>query len=361
MKKALSLAFLAVAAGIIFFLPARTKAAFSVELTNALPNDLTDVSSTIPSKAPEGIEQTLKGYQYTNPVGTDYALEFSVSNTDGTLIERSPFLVAVGTKIASYTFDATTQKITLVVKTQEFYPPEQTRPVPIMVFAFVLTTDSLTPREPGPPHAMAGGYVATTVLDWRILPPENREPGMGIELSGTKGSSGYFNMFVPATMFDFMSEMTGKKSTIKNLAVFVDDEQASVSVTELNGGGFIDVNITFTSGNTSTAKALGAAKKITKKVMAKNKLALSLAAKKGKVKNGKNAKLYGWLKSGKRGQEITIMRKKKGESGFQEVTKVKTKKRGYFSYKTQGKETGTFYYKVKYKNKKSPTTAIKVY
>lgn len=361
MKKLLGLALLVLTAGIIIFLPAKTKAAFSAELTNALPNDLTDVSSTIPSKNPKGLEQVLRAYQYTSLVGTDYTLEFSVSDTEDAAIERLPFLISVGTKISSYTLDTTTQKITLSIKTQKFYPPQAKESVPIMVFVFVPTTGSLSPEEPGLPHAMSGGYVATTVLNWKILPPEKREPGMGVSLSGEKGSSGYFNMFVPAAMFDFMKQMTGKKSSVKDLAVFIDNEQASVSVTELNGGGFIDINITFTSGDTSTADALGAAKKITKKVVAKNKLALSLATRKERIKTGKSARLYGWLKTGKRNQEITLLRKKKGESSFQEITKVETKKRGYFSYKTQCNETGTFYYKAIYKSKKSPATILKVY
>lgn len=359
MKKHLLIA-LFVMGALVLLTPRATKAAFNVDLSSAAPSDVIDITSQIPAKTPEGIEATMKAYQYGSPVGSEYTLEFDISEPDGSTVTHSPFLVSAGVKIKSLNYDSATQKLTLVVRTEKFYPPEMKEPQPVMVFVFVKTTESTTPGQGGPPLAMAGGYVATTVLDWQIIPPKPGEASFGISLSGDEGTSGFFNMFLPPTMLAFMSQMTGKNVTVEDLAIFVDNDQASTEVNELNGGAFIDINVTFTSGVTSTGAAGASGGSVTKKIMTKEKLPLSLAAKKEKMRKGKKVLLYGWLKSEKKNKKITIYGKKKGEKKYEKVAEVLTRKNGFYYYKFAPAETGTYFYKAVYKKKTSPKEKLKV-
>lgn len=357
-KKCLGIIALTLGFGVAAFLiPTTTKAALQATLSSVSPTDVTDISDRLPTK---NAGELLKAYNYASAIGTEYTFVFDLTNSDGTAVTRAPFLMNVGSKVKTYSFDSTTQQITITVTTQTWYPPNATNPEHEIVFVILPTVESMKPEEgSGPPHAMAGGWVSMTVLDWRILPPEKGEPGFGLSLSGKAGSSGFFNMWIPPTMFDFMEQQTGKKIAPKDLAIFIDDQQASVSVTELNSGAFIDINITFAEGSTATGAAL-ASGSVSKEIAAKQKLPLSLAAKKATIKKNKTAKLYGWLKTGKKNQEVTIMKKKKGETEYTETATVTTKKHGYFSYKFTAKETGTYYYKAIYKKKTSPKQMLKV-
>ncbi|MEW6407936.1 MAG: hypothetical protein AB1465_04560 [Patescibacteria group bacterium] len=338
--------------------PGKAFAALQATLSSASPTDVTDISDRIPAKTPG---ELLKAYSYTSDIGTTYTFVFDLANDDGTPVTRQPFLINVGSKVTAYTYDSTTQKLTITVVTQIWYPPKATNPEKEIVFVILPTIESTKPGEgEGPPHAMAGGYVSTTVLDFRILPPEKGEPGFGLSLSGAPGTSGFFNMLMPKTMFDFMSQQTGKTITPKDLAIFIDNQQASVSVTDLNGAAFIDITITFSSGNTTTGAALGMAATVTKEIVAKEKLPLSLAVKKATLKKNKKAKLYGWLESGKKGKEVTILKKKKGEKEFTKIATVATKKHGYFYYKFKAAEKGKYFYKAQFKKKKSSKAALKV-
>ncbi|MEW6408288.1 MAG: hypothetical protein AB1465_06405 [Patescibacteria group bacterium] len=296
----------------------------------------------------------MKYFRTTSPAGTEYTFVFNISDTGGTPVAYCPFLITGGVRVNSFTYDSATQKMTLIVKTEDLNLPSGT----VSLISLIFT--SLAESVEYPPVAVAGAYIASTVSEFSLILPQPGMPEMGISLTGDPNTSTFFNMFVPAATLAYMSELSGKTIGVKDLAVFIDDKQASTNVTELNGGGFIDINITFSSGDTTTGAAFQNGEKVTKEIIAKQKLPLSFAAKKEIIKKNKTAEFYGWLEKGKKNQKIVILRKKKREKKYTQIATVKTKKSGHFYYKSKAKAKGTYYYKAVYKNKKSPVIKLKV-
>lgn len=333
---------------LLLFSPAPAKAAFDITLDSVSPTDATEVTDLSSSG-----DMIMKYFSYTNPVGTEYTFQFSISNSDGTPVLYCPLLVTGGVKVKSFTYDSSTQKITLVATTEVANTPE-TSTLISLIFS------PLAENIVYPPVSAAGAYIASTVSEFSLALPQPGAPEMGIWLTADQNYSTFFNMWVPPATLAYMSELSGKTITVKDLAVFIDDKQASANVTELNGGGFIDINITFASGDTTTGAARQNGEKITKEIVAKPKLPLSLAAKKEMVKKNKNAELYGWLENGKKNQKITIWRKKKGEKKYTKTATIKTKTAGYFYCKFKAKKRGTYYYKAVYKKKTSAVIRLKV-
>ncbi|MBI4407262.1 MAG: hypothetical protein HY565_02065 [Candidatus Kerfeldbacteria bacterium] len=199
--------------------------------------------------------------------------------------------------------------------------------------------------EDGPPEAMTGFWLSTDMQDWALIPPspEQDTPAFGFSLTGPAGETGFIHMFMPTGIKDLLSQYTGQELTWDDLAVFSGDSQSSLSLTEVDGGAYIDINVVFSDTTTSISVASSS---VTKELTVQKQLPISLAASKTEVKKNKEFDLYGWLKSGKKGKTVTVWRKLSGEKTFTKVDTLTTVKAGYFSetYTT----TKTAKYKVKY-------------
>lgn len=190
----------------------------------------------------------------------------------------------------------------------------------------------------GAPAEMAGAALATNLLQWMIIPPMPDSPYFGFQLTGTPGTTGFFHMFIPETAIEHISSMSGKDLTPESMAVFVDDQQASMNITEVDGGAYIDINITFKEdalGITNTSN-------ITKKITAGAREKISLIAKKESVEKDSTARLFGWINKAKAGKTVLIYRKLKGEDKFTLWKEVETDEQGYFKLKYTAKKTAHF-------------------
>lgn len=340
----------------LLLFPSPSRAALTVNLDSMAPSNVIDFSDQIKPEGPAPYEE-LKGYRYQSPLGTEYQAVFTLLD-GGAPPQTPPFLVVAGGEVKSFDYDKSTGAMTVSIKTKKFYPPGESEAAPVFVFAFVATVDDSFTTD-GPPHAMSGGYVGTNVVDWDIVPPETDTPGFGVSLTGGAGETGFFRMFLPASMLDWMSGLAGKELAASDLAVFIDDKQASLSIEEMDGGALVKIKITYKKASTKTAALAG---QVTKQIVAKEKLKVSLAKEKN-VKKGKKAKLYGWLKNGKKNKVVKIKKKLKKKGSFKLWKKAKTNKRGYFYKKWEPKKTA--YYKAYFKNKKgkvrkSPRIKLKV-
>lgn len=202
--------------------------------------------------------------------------------------------------------------------------------------------------EDGPPEQMRGAWFSTNLEEWELIPPSEGNVAFGFKLTGPTGSTGFFRMFMPQGIIDLLSEFSGKELTIEELAVFNGDEQASLAISEVEGGAYIDINVTFTEG-LSTVTEPEAEGSVTKEIVVSEQLAISLAASKDTVKAGQEVRLYGWLKNGKANQDVTLWRKQKGEDNYVRWNKtLKTKKDGYFVVRFTARKTAD--YKVTYRS-----------
>lgn len=192
------------------------------------------------------------------------------------------------------------------------------------------------------PEEATGLYVSFNGDDWEMIPPTQYRGRFGYKITGATGTKGWFKMFMPNALVEKMGFKKGE------IAGFIDGDQASINVTDLETGVMISL-----SGFTYSTHTIYAGKA----------LPLSLAASKKSIKSGKTTKLFGWSKTKKKGKKISLYKKEKGESAYTLVEELITGKKGYFSKKLSLSTTTSF--KALYVNKKgkktwSPVKKVKV-
>lgn len=303
---------------------------------------------------------------FSGTVGGEYTITLQVQPDDDASLECPVLAVMPGADmIESWTCDAETGEVTIHAEQVEYIGdvPEGFD-VFALVFIFAVPEDS---EQDGPPAEAAGMWMSTNLSDWEMIPPsdENKTPQFGFRLSGPAGTEGFFKMFLPAGLLDFMSDMAGHEIAVEDLAVFIDDDQASLSVEESQGGALIDIRVTFTDDTTvveegretTGLRRTATSATVTKSIAARERKAVSLAAANAAVeKNGKTT-LFGWLKEGRKGQRVTLYQKV-GKGKFTEVKSLRTKKNGYYQFTVAPAKATS--YKVQYKKKYSPVKKVTV-
>ncbi|HLD22051.1 MAG TPA: hypothetical protein VJB65_04075 [Patescibacteria group bacterium] len=361
------------AAVYLFFVPVRTLA-WDVTTTSITPSDeVTDVSEMVPNTH-EGTTEVLKAFEYTSTMGAvEYTGVFTIDETDGVTIANAPMVLSMGAEINSLQYDENTKQFTIEFVTIPFYVPELEGQTSMFQIIFIETGEDPTPensQQSGPPASMALGYISTSVPQFQIMPPEGPESvGFGLTLTGPAGVTGFFKMYMPPTMLTLMGTMSGKTVAADDLALFMDGNQASINMTETEEGGVLtEVNVVFAEGNTltgarvSTAVEQTSSDTVTREMVTKERLPLSLALKKYSIQKKKATRIYGWLKDGKKGRQIRILQKKAGQEKYVVIARVRTKANGYFQRVIKRKKAGTYQLKAVYKkgNKTSEVQTLVV-
>lgn len=367
-KKRIYLSSLVVAFGLAV-LPFSSQA-FTVtrQVVSSDPLDIvTDVTDLMPTN-PNSMGEEIVGYSYTAEAGSaTYTADFTVSADNGD-ITTAPFMMAVGADISDFaveTLAADLFQYTVTFVSGDFYIPGEGKS-PQFVFIFVPTVADPTPDNPEPgngaPASMSGGFAAMTVQDFQIVAPTGPEDAQfGVSLTGPAGTSGFFKMKFPATMLALMGTMSQKTITAKDLALFVDNNQASVNVSETDdGGALLDIQITFIDDSTATEVA---ASTVTKEIVAKEKLELSSAFIDSTVKRSKIATFYGWKSANKANKKVKIYRKNSG-GNFSLVDTVRTNAAGYYEYTFKAKKlalkAGDYVFKAVSGNDTSPKQTLTI-
>lgn len=104
-----------------------------------------------------------------------------------------------------------------------------------------------TKTSDGPPEEMKGSWMSTNISPeyWELVPPDEDDPGFGYKLSGPEGEQGFFQMFIPAAMIDYLSSAYGETLSAEDHAVFNDGEQASLDIESGQGGAFVSILVNF--------------------------------------------------------------------------------------------------------------------
>lgn len=378
MKKHLFLFVFFVGAAAVLFTPIMSKAELVPDCTVTSSDPLDEITQfSPPSNPPDpNIVETVAGFMYTADTGSA-TYDVTCTVTSDATLNSAPMVMAGGFNVAYDDFTITQNSDTEYVYSisgvaGDFYPPDDTPSEPNQewVYVFIATGSDPTPQNPeqsGPPASMGGGFISTTVQEFQISPPSGPDEfGFGLTLDGPPNTTGFFKMYMPASMLALMSTMSGKTITVDDMAVFIDDDQASTTISETDAGGaLININVTFTSGNTSTAtSALVESETVSKSIEAKEKLALSAAFVKTSVLRDKYAKLYGWKKTNFKNKAVKIFRKKKGDDSYTLVDTVYTDNAGYYLYKfkpkTEDMAKGTYYFKTKCSGLTSLKQTLKV-
>ena len=311
---------------------ARPTSAMTVEVVSISPEpqmDISDMMTDVPAGV--GIAAWLldDNVEYTAVLAVDEAPAVII-NPGGDIDPEQPWV-----------YDETTGTLTVVFTSTGLKQASDADPDNASIIAVVPPVEL---GEDGPPVEMTGAWLNTNVQNWELIPPSPDNVAFGFSLTGPAGETGFFHMFMPETMVDLLSELSGEDLTIEDLAVFNGDNQSSMSITEIEGGAYIDINVTFSEAVVApTAKNSS----ITKNITVQEQLPISLAANKTTVKSSGKAQLFGWLKSGQKDKTIEVWRKVKGAESFTKWKQVKTNKAGRYEVKFTPSKTAS--YKVKYK------------
>lgn len=199
--------------------------------------------------------------------------------------------------------------------------------------------------------------MSTNLLDWSLIPPNETNPYFGFDFTGPAGSEAFMRLFVPDAGIDLLSSLADKELTVEDLAIYLDDDQASMTITELDTGIEVFVYVKFTDDKVAVTPA-EASETVSKTVTLREQANVSLTAKQQSLSKGQSTKLFGWIKNGKANQTIKIKRKLSGEDRFAVVDEVKTDEDGYYKYKISPKKTAT--YLVVYKTKQSKKVKVTI-
>lgn len=327
---------------------AHPTSAMTVEVVSISPEPQQDISDLM-TDAPEnvGIAAWLldDGVEYTTVLAVDEAPAV-VINIGGDMAQDQPWV-----------YDEAAGTLTVVFTSTGIKQTSDDSPDNAAIIAVVPPVEI---GEDGPPVEMTGAWLNTNVQDWELIPPSPDNIAFGFSLTGPTGETGFFHMFMPDTMVELLSELSGEDLTIEDLAVFNGDDQSSMSITEVEGGAYIDINVTFSEAVVTPSAKNGS---VTKSITIQEQLPISLAANKTTVRSGgSKAHLFGWIKSGQKGKTIEVWRKVKGADSFTKWKHVKTDQNG--RYEVEFTASQTAFYKVKSraagKIKTSSTTKITV-
>ncbi len=281
-----------------------------------------------------------------NAFGSTYTAVYNV--------DASPAAVVVTAgELDQWSYDATAGQVTIQFEHTGFVEgAADFGPTDPFAIALIPADDTAVS---GPPSALTGMAMSTNLLEWSLIPPSADHPYFGFDFSGPAGSEAFIRLFIPDTGIDLLSSLAGKELTVDDLAVFLNDDQASMSITEVDTGIEVFVYIKFSDDKVAI---IPADSEVSKSVTIREQANVSLTANKKTVAKGDRTKLFGWIKHAKADQTIVIKRKQAGESGYTEIDRVKTNSDGY--YKSTIKVNKTANYIVTYKTHKSKKLTVTV-
>ncbi|MCB0332196.1 MAG: hypothetical protein KDD55_01785 [Bdellovibrionales bacterium] len=232
-----------------------------------------------------------------NAVGSTYTIVFNVD-------EEPASVVGLPGEINSYDYDSGAGTLSVEFN-HTGYAEGTVPPGPPTSFSIALVA-AVGVGEDGPPAAMKGSYMGTNLgpADWMLLPPSEDDPAFGFQLSGAKGTTAFFQFFVPEGMITFLSDVFDEELTAEDLAAFNNGTETTVSVVASGTGALIAVDVLFTAATTlesaddEVQSAVVRTEPIVRKSLSKqitvNKASdLPLSANKKKVKQGGRVLLQG--------------------------------------------------------------------
>ncbi len=323
-------------------LAAQSASALTVTLDSISPA-ATDLSEMFQQGAPDDV--TINGW-LTTP-GTEYTASYSVDEQPAVVVNPGGQIEVGG---IVYDADAGTLAVTFTATgiVSDFQLGSD-----VSIIGLVDATESLS--EDGPPAEMRGSFMSTNVQEWELIPPSPDNPAFGFVLTGPAGEEGFFRMLIPDAVVDLLSGFVGVQLTGQDLAVVMDDQIASLNVSDVEGGFLVDINITFEADNTQVTGITAEDENITREVVVKKQPVLSLALTK-QVAAGNKATLKAYLNlsNGKNKGKTLELYRKRGNGKYTLVDSKKVKSDNGKTEFTQKVTSKTDKYKVKYKKAGSP-------
>lgn len=351
----------------------------AVTQTASLDSIMPNTASTFTGGGPDPEGAVLIQFMGT-PLGTTYTAVFNVS-------AQPAMVVMMAADIQSWSYDEFTQKVTVHFKHVGFVPGAQDPFAPDSIFNIAFVWPAENESDDAPPAAMIGCYMSTDIVQWELILPDDEsldedDFGVGFKLYGPEGQTGFFRMFIPQTMIDYMKTLLGVDALpVDDLAIFNDEKQASLDITEVAGGIYVSVNVLFSDldfifeeeddsqyflKSSLSSSYFAESDDVSKKITVNKQLPISITTNSKKVIKNDQASISGWLDNASGGENIDLLRKKKGETKYKKWKKAQgivTDSSGYFNYSFTAKKTARYKFKYKPedgKSNKSKNIKIKV-
>lgn len=282
------------------------------------PNSATELSGSVPPQP--GVEIYVYATTQTN---VEYTVECDVT-------EQPASVVVLPADMESVTYNEGTGKLTIKFTNTDYLEGSNVQLPPGASTTFSIAIIPADPAGSGIPAEMRGSWMATNIppfgLDvsgaggWELIPPDLETPYFGYRLNGPDGSTGFFKMFIPDSMKELLEDLINLESPTpvslqwSDLAVFNDNQQASMSITEQAGGALVSILVTFTEGATEIPdnqqpnfhKMLAQGAGVDKNITVGKAKPLSLTASNVTPVRASQVTLYGWVQSCQPGEKVKL-------------------------------------------------------
>lgn len=379
MKKTLSS--LTLAAMAFFILPVAARAG-TITLDSVTPELVEDI--TAPDNAKEG-EENFYTFWFIDNEGEEYQVVFNVSE------QPAMVFVSGGTMTldSNWTYDEEAGQITVnytAVQIEQISQNSEKSWEDDQTLTVIAVSFPVAEGENGPGESMIGSWIATPFQEWTLITPTENSNKMGARVQGDAGASGSFAMFIPDTAVTTIGENDGAEEgefDENNMGIFEDDSQVSGDIESVEGGAFVSFTTTLpeeTSDGGDQSCEEGVPPEdceegdqqaqtftvqegpgVAQNVVVKPRLPINMVVSDTSVKKGKKITINGWIKSGKKGQDIRLFRKpvkKNKKTKFTVFKNKKTTAGGKFRFTVKVKKKMKL--RAQFKKQKSDAVTISV-
>jgi len=264
--------------------------------------------------------------------------------------DQKPFMLMNMGNLQSWSYDETNKIVTIKTKPIDFYHIEQQTGQYFHMPKFIVVGFGPNPgggkgeKDQGPPAEAEGMWMSTNASEWEFGPNKDFDgdgmpSSMVLKLTGKAGEAGFFKMFWPTAL---LKKMGLTKDT---LAGFINGDQISTTIQEVEGGVIITFNVTYKAAGSEKPKKLNASsssafKTIT--VATGKAAALTLSYSKKSIKKGKAVRLSGYVNPKRSRVKVFLYRKLKGEKKFKRVGAAKTNAKGFYRFTRKPPKTAYY-------------------
>lgn len=339
-----------------------TASAQSIELQRVFPE--VDENITPPDNQ-KGAEENFYTFWFKGQIGTEYGAAFTVSEEPAftfvsggnmTLEDNIHYDPDTHTFSVTYTAEALEQ-----IDSQSSLELDEGQTLTIIAISFPVAEG-----ESGPGEATIGSWISTNFQEWTLITPNEENNMLGAEVSGDAGDEGQFKMFIPQVSLDAMAvndHAEVDEYTAEDFAMYQDNTFTTEDITSVTGGALLNFAAVIPEetgseeGEEEQAPAAqsGSGSSVLIEVGPKDNV--TILSDKQEVKEGRFVTFTGWLKSGKKGKTVTLLRRTE-DTAFAPVATAVTTKNGKFTFTLKVWEASAF--KAKFKTKKSQALQITI-
>lgn len=328
-------------------------AAQTISLQGVLPEVDEDITPPDNQKA---AEENFYTFWFKGQIGTEYQANFTVSEEPAftfvsggnmTMEDNIHYNAEEQTFTVTYTAEVLEQ-----IDSQSGLELDEGQTLTIIAISFPVEEG-----ESGPGESTIGSWVATNFQEWTLITPSAESNGMGAEVRGDVGDTGQFKMFMPQVAIDVMAEYDNAEAgdyDASDFATYEDDALSEEEVTQVTGGALLNFTATIPESSEVTSQDASYSS-LTVEVAPKE--AVSFTSDKTQVKKDRYVTFTGWIKSGKKGKTVTLLRRTE-DTGYTQVRSTETTTGGKFTFTLKVHELSAF--KAKFKTHKSQAISITI-